>query len=344
MAYNINLTDGTLLVTIPNNTVVPAGNVLDLTLYGKGKQDYGKYWNENFVHLLENFADSVEPSAPLLGQLWYDSASEVLKLYVGGSPAWAELITAGAGAGSFVNVTGDTMTGALAMSGNNITGVGTLSASSVSVTGNITVTGTVDGVDVSAHAARHQTGGADQVNHDLLTGFVANEHINHASVSITGNTGLTGGGAITSSQVLSLNIPGLSTDVSPASSDYIVTYDGATHRKVTLANAVSAGISGNVHAFIVFNGNVPSTTSSRNISSLVRNGTGDYTVSFPSAGTTPAVAVMRSSSWNCPLAPRIISLSATSVRFQIVAWDCQTSGGTGRFAANESTISVAIMV
>ena len=37
----------------------------------------------------------------------------------------------------------------------------------VTVNGNVTVTGTVDGVDVSAHAARHQTGGADALTGNL---------------------------------------------------------------------------------------------------------------------------------------------------------------------------------
>jgi len=243
MAYSINLTDGTLLVTIPNNTVLPAGvvgGVLDLTLYGKGKRNYGEAWNENFVHLLENFANSTEPDFPLEGQLWWDKSTNLLKVYVGGSPAWSTLVTAGAGSGSFVDVSGDSMTGTLNMTGNNISNVGTLTVTTVSAS-NITVSGLVDGVDVSAHATRHESGGADQVNHDQLTGFVTNEHINHASVSISAGTGLSGGGTIAASRTLNIDIPSLSTDASPASTDYVMTYDGATHRKVTLANAVGAG-------------------------------------------------------------------------------------------------------
>lgn len=59
------------------------------------------------------------------------------------------------------------------------------------------------------------------VNHDLLLNFVANEHIDHSTVSITGGTGLTGGGAITSSQAISFNPGGLST-VTPALTDFVV--------------------------------------------------------------------------------------------------------------------------
>lgn len=42
------------------------------------------------------------------------------------------------------------------------------------------------------------------LDHDTLTGFVANEHIDHSTVSITGNNGLSGGGAITASQTIGI--------------------------------------------------------------------------------------------------------------------------------------------
>ena len=45
---------------------------------------------------------------------------------------------------------------------------------------------------------------AAQVNHDSLTGFVANEHIDHTAVSITAGTGLTGGGTIAANRTLNV--------------------------------------------------------------------------------------------------------------------------------------------
>jgi hypothetical protein len=45
---------------------------------------------------------------------------------------------------------------------------------------------------------------AGGVDHDALLNFVANEHINHASVSISAGAGLTGGGDITSSRTISM--------------------------------------------------------------------------------------------------------------------------------------------
>lgn len=40
--------------------------------------------------------------------------------------------------------------------------------------------------------------------HDNLSGFVANEHINHSSVSVTAGTGLTGGGDITATRTINV--------------------------------------------------------------------------------------------------------------------------------------------
>ena len=42
-------------------------------------------------------------------------------------------------------------------------------------------------------------------DHDQLTNFVANEHVDHSSVSITTGTGLSGGGDLTSTRTLSVD-------------------------------------------------------------------------------------------------------------------------------------------
>lgn len=58
---------------------------------------------------------------------------------------------------------------------------------------------------IGNHAASHELGGTDEVDHDNLKGFVANEHINHSNVSITGGGLLSGGGDITTSRTISLS-------------------------------------------------------------------------------------------------------------------------------------------
>lgn len=78
MAYNISLTNGTQLVVVSDGS---ADNTFtSLTLLGKNFTGYGKFLNENFVHLLENFANNTEPDNPLVGQLWFDTGTGSMKL------------------------------------------------------------------------------------------------------------------------------------------------------------------------------------------------------------------------------------------------------------------------
>ena len=81
MAYNINKTNGDLLVVVEDGTADL--NSTSLALIGRNFSGFGEYFNENFIKLLENFANSTQPSAPLVGQLWYDSATQLLKVYNG---------------------------------------------------------------------------------------------------------------------------------------------------------------------------------------------------------------------------------------------------------------------
>lgn len=54
------------------------------------------------------------------------------------------------------------------------------------------------------HAATHASGGTDPVNHNTLLNYVANQHVDHSAVAVTGGTSLTGGAAITASSVIML--------------------------------------------------------------------------------------------------------------------------------------------
>jgi hypothetical protein len=81
MSYTINLTNGNLLVTIPDGTINTAA--CSQTLIGKNYAGYGQFLDDNFVHLLENAANGTAPTAPLTGQLWYNTTSGVLQVYNG---------------------------------------------------------------------------------------------------------------------------------------------------------------------------------------------------------------------------------------------------------------------
>ena len=81
MAYKINKTDGSLLVEIIDSNIDQT--TTDITIIGKNVSGYGEYINENFVKLLENFANDSAPNNPLIGQIWFDTAENRLKVYDG---------------------------------------------------------------------------------------------------------------------------------------------------------------------------------------------------------------------------------------------------------------------
>ena len=80
MAYTINLTDGTLFATIADGTINTSSNMV---LVGKNYAGYGEFLDENFIHLLENASNTTPPTAPLTGQLWWDKANGLMKVYNG---------------------------------------------------------------------------------------------------------------------------------------------------------------------------------------------------------------------------------------------------------------------
>jgi hypothetical protein len=81
MAYKINNTFGTLLVTLPDGTIDTA--TTDLTLFGKGYAGFGEKLNENFVKSLENFNNTSAPVNKIQGQLWFDQTSKQINVYTG---------------------------------------------------------------------------------------------------------------------------------------------------------------------------------------------------------------------------------------------------------------------
>jgi hypothetical protein len=51
-----------------------------MTLVGKNYAGYGEFLDENFIHLLENSANTSAPGSPLTGQLWWDSTNALMKV------------------------------------------------------------------------------------------------------------------------------------------------------------------------------------------------------------------------------------------------------------------------
>ena len=84
MAYTVNFTDvvGKGSLTVDDGTV---NQQTSLPLPGRNTTSYGTIIAENFLHLLENFANNSAPVNPVEGQLWYDTTVGVdqLKVYDG---------------------------------------------------------------------------------------------------------------------------------------------------------------------------------------------------------------------------------------------------------------------
>jgi hypothetical protein len=81
MAYQVNKTDGSIVATVADSQIDTLST--DLTLIGKNYSGFGESLNENFVKLLENFANTARPSNPIRGQLWFDTTELKLKIYSG---------------------------------------------------------------------------------------------------------------------------------------------------------------------------------------------------------------------------------------------------------------------
>lgn len=89
MAYTIYKSNGAQVgPSITDGTVDTTST--SLTLIGKNYAGYGVFLNENYLFLLENFANGAPPKFPLNGQLWFDSTNRNLKLYdtSGTTPKW----------------------------------------------------------------------------------------------------------------------------------------------------------------------------------------------------------------------------------------------------------------
>jgi hypothetical protein len=83
MSYTINLTNGTTLIPGGLSDGTVDINHTSLTLIGRDYAGYGQFLNENFVYLLENFANFSSPANPLKGQLWWDTNNNILRVWSG---------------------------------------------------------------------------------------------------------------------------------------------------------------------------------------------------------------------------------------------------------------------
>lgn len=105
--YYIYYTDGsTGAIAVPIDKSALDSSTLDITLVGKSRLEYGEVFNENILHLLENFSSpsstELTPDQantyldllenPIIGQLWYNSEFKQLNVCTSITPiTWINL-------------------------------------------------------------------------------------------------------------------------------------------------------------------------------------------------------------------------------------------------------------
>lgn len=165
MAYTIVKSDGTVLTTIADGTINTSSTSLGLP--GRNYAGYGQSLDTNFVHQMENFADTTPPANPLRGQLWYNTNTDTLLVCpadgTSNANAWLTLAqSGGSGTTTFGSVT---VTGNL--QANNITANNAFTGDTITVRlATVTANATVANANVTTgnittlNTANITTGGA----------------------------------------------------------------------------------------------------------------------------------------------------------------------------------------
>ena len=176
------------------------------------------------------------------------STAAVLGLGAGiisGSSSNSNLTTAIVGEGANIvsasaQVDHDSTTNFVANEHINHTSVSITAGDGLTGGGDISSTRTINvvgGTGITANANDVATNDSEIV-HDNLSGFVANEHIDHTSVTMTAGAGLTGGGTIASTRTLAV---GQGTGVTVNANDVAIGQDVGTDQDVTFASVTATG-------------------------------------------------------------------------------------------------------
>ncbi len=170
--YAIRNSKGTTVATI--RTGAKDKTSTSLVLHGRGAPEYGLDRDQNLVFLLENFSKSTPPSNPIDGQLWWKRGVE---LFIFDDQAGSS--------GEFVTVVSPPLDlGFIVEAGDGLIGGGFPTASPLQTTLNV---GEGTGITVTADLVSTND---SEIVHDDLSGFVADEHIDHSLVMIGAGAGL----------------------------------------------------------------------------------------------------------------------------------------------------------
>jgi len=182
MAYTIVKSDGTVLTTISDGTINTTSTSLGLP--GRNYAGYGQTFDTNYVHIIENFADSTPPANPLRGQLWYDTGDSTVKVCPTDGEtnalAWLSLTSTSSGGNTTfgsVSVTGN-------LASNNLSATNTVTANAFTA-GYLTISAnaTIANADITSATIGTLT------TTDITTGSATTPGNITGIWTVTGNTG-----------------------------------------------------------------------------------------------------------------------------------------------------------
>ncbi len=81
MSYSLTLSNGNILTSVPDTQIVTSYG--GLSLIGKNFAGFGTSFNNDLIHITENFASATPPANPFIGQIWYDSVGETINFWDG---------------------------------------------------------------------------------------------------------------------------------------------------------------------------------------------------------------------------------------------------------------------
>jgi len=324
MAYTVNKTNGSVLATVSDGTI---DTTTDLVLVGKNYAGYGEFLNENYVKLLENFANTSAPAAPVAGQMWWDSSGNLLKVYTGSAFKTVSSSTASGSAPSS-SVTGDlwwdTTNGQLKVyNGTGFTTIGPAFTSGTGTSGAIvevvTDNGATDHVVVKLYAS------------STVVGIVSKDSVFTPQSAISG-FGTISPGIQLSSTVSGAKLQGTSTDA-----DKLGGIAAASYLRADQADSTTA------------------TFSVVNDTALVIGADGDLTVNIngssnpvlTNTNTNGSIVLAPNGSGTVDVSSKKISSLADPTSAQdgaTKAYVDSTVSGAGALAANGSVAIAGILV
>jgi hypothetical protein len=206
--------------------------------------------NELRNAVIQNLSSA--PGTPSEGQMYYNTSDDQLYVYSNGS--WVNLMSSSGLANAYATITDGTTPA-------SASGADTFKLRSAD--NKLTVaTQSNDGTHGDNALFTINQGNID---HNSLSNYDANRHIDHTAVSITAGTGLSGGGTIAANRTLNVDITGLTAlGTTPASDDTILIYDTSTttHKKVSYSDFISSVVGG-----VTYQGSWNASTNSPTITS-----------------------------------------------------------------------------